>query len=434
MKTLNSLINMRPFEGYLYAYPHKTAYRPFHQPLKLEEVWKDEDLKRLFLYIHIPFCEMRCGFCNLFTLNGQKINKASDYLSAMRREAETISNILPDANFSQIAIGGGTPTFLNIEELEDLFDIIALLTQEKLPFSIESSPGRTTPEHLKCLEAHGVNRISLGVESFSQVFLKAMGRPEKAELSKIALDNIRLLTSANLNIDLIYGSHGQTVQDFETDIATALEWQPEQVFLYPLYVGNLTGLARTRSEAEGWDEQRLKLYRHGREQLLSAGYQQVSQRKFIKTADDVTDYSCQEDGMVGLGAGARSYTKSVHYSWDYAVGRKAIAAIIDKYSDCRDFSKIRHGIQLSFREEQRRYVIKSVLNRDGLDLARFKKRFGIDAVASFKELEVLLDARYLVQDDQILRPTSLGFERADAMGPFLISSDVEQSMKDYQWA
>ena len=434
MKSLSTLLQMRPFEGYLYAYPHKTAYRKFSEPISLEDAWQGESMERLFLYIHIPFCEMRCGFCNLFTLNGKVVDKVGPYLSALEREAKAVQSILPQAKFSQIAIGGGTPTFLNIDELDVLFNVIGQLSPERCPTSIETSPGRTTPAHLKLLETQGIDRISLGVESFSQRSLKALGRPEKAELSIKALDNIRLLTQANLNIDLIYGHRGQTAQDFQVDIQRALEWEPEEVFLYPLYVGNLTGLARTRTEDKNWDEQRLRLYRHGRNILLTAGYHQVSQRKFLKRPTNLIAYSCQEDGMIGLGAGARSYTRGLHYSWDYAVGRAAIGGIVDQYSAHQDFSKIHYGVRLSDEEEQRRYIIKSILNTEGLDLARFKDRFGLDAITTYTEIQILLEGSYLVENRSHLKPTTLGLERADAMGPFLISETIEQSMRSYKWA
>ena len=322
---LDTLLSLPPYGGYLYAYPHKTAYRKFDPPLDFKSVWASEDVSRLFLYVHIPFCEMRCGFCNLFTLNGTKLDKVDAYLAALRREADMVVQSLPQARFTQIAIGGGTPTYLNPDELDELFGIINRLSQSPLPVSIETSPGRTSAEHLKRLADNGVQRISLGVESFSQTFLKAMGRPEKAELSIDALDRIRTLTEAGLNIDLIYGAKDQTVADFRYDLEMALNWQPEEIFLYPLYVGNLTGLARTRAEIDNWDEQRLGLYRFGRDYLLNAGYKQISHRRFARGQVAASDYSCQEDGMIGLGAGARSYTSSVHYSWDYAVGRSAIS-------------------------------------------------------------------------------------------------------------
>ena len=429
------LLGLPPYSGYLYAYPHKTAYREFESELDFETVWKTENLESLFLYFHIPFCEMRCGFCNLFTMTGVKEGAVKTYLKALQREVETVQSILPNANFSEIAIGGGTPTFLSPEELDQLLDIASLIIPSDSPLSIESSPSRTTIERLQILESRSVSRISLGVESFSPTDLRAMGRPAQADDAVKALDNIRAYTDADLNIDLIYGAKGQSVNAFETDIRRALEWSPEEIFIYPLYVGPLTGLSK-RDHQNDWDLQRLAQYRAGRELLLNAGYFQSSMRRFVKTKSRNTpsSYSCQEDGMIGLGAGARSYTREVHYSSDYAVKRQAIQGIINDYTSREDFTKIGHGIHLSPEEQRRRYVIKSILNSEGLDLRAYEARFDASALTEILDLNTLLDANYLTQTETHLLPTPLGFERADAMGSFLISGHIKDTMKAYAWA
>ena len=434
MTVLSTLLNMSTFEGYLYAYPHKTAYRNFSPTLDMQQVWQDECTEQLFLYVHIPFCEMRCGFCNLFTMTGAKEDAVSAFINALAREAKAVKHALGAVQFSQIAIGGGTPTFLNVAQLEQLFAAVNILVPKQLPTSIETSPSQATSERLAFLHERGMSRISVGVESFSRDHLRAMGRPAQAEDTPIALDNIRKLTSAALNIDLIYGAQGQTRADFIADIKQALVWQPEEVFIYPLYVGNLTGLSKTKAIQENWDANRLAQYRAGRDMLLASGYHQSSMRRFVRGAPQPkTDYSCQEDGMVGLGAGARSYTGSVHYSSDYAVGRAGIQGIIQAYADEKDFSRIRHGIQLSQREQKIRYVIKSILNADGLDLARYQTRFGSTAQQDIPKLDTLIEAGYLVHTQSHLIPTTLGFERADAMGPFLISTTVKNTMQGFQW-
>jgi len=426
---------MSPYSGYLYAYPHKTAYRAFEPKLDFESVWKTENLDSLFLYFHIPFCEMRCGFCNLFTMTGAKEDAVTAYLKALRREVETVKSVLPNAEFSEIAIGGGTPTFLSPAELDELLELTNILYPSDAPLSIESSPSRTTVERLQVLESRNVARISLGVESFSPVDLRAMGRPAQAEDAVKALDNIRNYTNADLNIDLIYGAKGQSVNAFRDDVLRALEWAPEEVFIYPLYVGPLTGLSKRGEKPNDWDTHRITQYRAGREILLKAGYSQSSMRRFVKTKSPAnSNYSCQEDGMIGLGAGARSYTSEVHYSSNYAVKRQAIHGIINDYTARDDFLKIGHGIRLSPDEQRRRYVIKSILNSDGLDLKAYKVRYGNSALVELMDLNILIDAGYLTQTPTHLLPTSQGLERADAMGSFLISAEINDTMKAYAWA
>lgn len=433
-KTLeDTLVGLSPYSGYLYAYPHKTAYRRFETPQDFRTVWRTENTGSLFLYMHVPFCEMRCGFCNLFTMTGAKDDAVENYMSAMEREAQAVRSSLPEAKFLEVAIGGGTPTFLNTQQLNRLFRIIEDFTLSDSPISIETSPSRTTPERLKVMNAHNVSRISIGVESFSDINLRAMGRPARTSDAVTALDNIRSYTQASLNLDLIYGAPGQSVADFEFDIRQALRWSPEEVFLYPLYIRPLTGLSKIQDTHKDWDTQRLSQYRAGRALLLDAGYAQYSMRRFLKSPLE-SNYSCQEDGMIGLGAGARSYTHDIHYSSEYAVGRQAIKSIIDSYSNVTDFSKIRYGIKLSDAEKRRRFAIKSILNADGLDIIRYKKRFGSAVLEDLTELQLLIEQNYLQLTSNRLIPTKLGFERSDAMGPFLISTEIADTMQAYAWS
>ena len=121
-------------------------------------------------------------------------------------------------------------------------------------------------------------------------------------------------------------------------IRAALRFEPEEIFLYPLYVRPLTGLGTSDKE---WDDIRLNCYRQGRDYLLSQGYTQTSMRMFQRNTERETRciaslhqepiYCCQADGMVGLGCGARSYTDDLHYSNEYAVGGKGIREILQGY-------------------------------------------------------------------------------------------------------
>lgn len=106
----------RPYRSYVYAYPHKTAYRPLPGPVpSLAALWRDEPKDALSLYAHIPFCEVRCGFCNLFTRIGAPDELTTRYLDALDRQAATVREALGDeapVRFATAAFGGGTPTFL----------------------------------------------------------------------------------------------------------------------------------------------------------------------------------------------------------------------------------------------------------------------------------------------------------------------------------
>jgi oxygen-independent coproporphyrinogen-3 oxidase len=188
--------------------------------------------------------------------------------------------------------------------------------------------------------------------------------------------------------------------------------------------------------AKRWDDERLALYRAGREQLLSQGYQQVSMRMFRRPSSPeptLAPYHCQEDGMVGLGCGARSYTRRLHYSQDWAVGSPKVRGIIEAYlgRSEADFARAHHGFVLDLEEETRRDAVLSIL-ADGLDLERWRARFGSDPVVELAELGALLDFGLIERVASVLRLTEKGLERSDAIGPFLHSARVDALMEAWE--
>ncbi len=439
MTALSALAAGGRYQGYAYAYPHKTAYRAFEPPQRLETLWRDESPEQLFLYAHVPFCEMRCGFCNLFTEQGGAPERVTAYLAALTRQAQVVRAALPTSSrFARLAIGGGTPTLLNPAELDALFELLDTafdVRPDTCPTSVESSPATATKERLAVLAQRGVERVSIGVQSLVQSELAAMGRPGTAARSLGALDAIRASGIPRLNVDLIYGADGQTEGSLASTLNTVLRFEPEEVFLYPLYVRPLTGLGRRQgapvSDA-AWDAHRARLYEAGRAQLLAAGYEQWSMRMFRRLGRPSRGarYSCQDDGMVGVGAGARSYTQRVHYSSDYAVEKRGVRAIVDDFlnQDAARFELAETGVVLNDEEARLRYVVQGVLNVDGLRLDGYIARFAADAIAEHVVLREAQALGWLQRDDHRLIPTPAGLAHADVLGPALYSSAVRDRM------
>lgn len=441
-----------PYRGYVYAYPHKTAYRPLAghpagRPL-LSELWASEPKDALSLYLHIPFCEVRCGFCNLFTRIGAPDELTTRYLDALDRQATVVRDALGDADpvrFAAAAFGGGTPTFLTAGELERLCDIAEKRMGADLrsvPLSVETSPSTATADRLAVLADRGTTRVSIGVQSFVDAEARAAVRPQHRSEVEAALGRIRDARVPVLNIDLIYGIDGQTEESWRFSLDAALAWRPEELYLYPLYVRPLTGLGRHRTDADApdraWDEQRLRLYRAGRDHLLAHGYEQVSMRMFrLKDAPQAgpDDYACQTDGMIGLGCGARSYTSSLHYSFDYAVEMREIRGIIDDFTATGDFSRAEVGRYVTGDEARRRHLLQSLLQAEGLDRAGYRERFGTDPHTDFPaELERFAARGWL---DGSAAPGGLrlspeGLAHSDALGPELFSPAVRAAMSAYE--
>jgi oxygen-independent coproporphyrinogen-3 oxidase len=235
-----------------------------------------------------------------------------------------------------------------------------------------------------------------------------------------------------LNVDLIYGVAGQTERSFVGSVERALQWRPEELYLYPLYVRPLTGIGRHGARAT---DARVLLYRAGRARLLDAGYEQISMRYFRhRNAPAGADTCCQEDGTVGLGCGARSYTRGVHYAWPWAVSANAVRTILDGYMSTTDaeFGVATHGTVLSAHEQRRRYVLKSVLRRDGLSLHDYEGWFGTRALEDAPELLQLVDGGLARHDAGRLMLTAEGMELSDAIGPWLYSPATRAQMAEFE--
>jgi len=425
------------YQGYAYAYPHKTAYRTLVPPVPLETLWTDENRDALFLYVHIPFCEMRCGFCNLFTTIHADQSLEDRYMDTLERQARRVREAIGDVSIARLAIGGGTPTYLTLENLTRLFDLLETHyhINVHVPTSVETSPQTSETPKLNLLKARGVNRISIGVQSVIESEVHAVGRPQTTAEVCAALDRIRAVGFETLNLDLIYGIPGQTQATWIESIQQALVWQPEELYLYPLYKRPLTGLDRMRPH--DWDDERVALYRAGRDFLLERGYTQVSMRMFRAAhapTQDAPVYCCQDDGMIGLGCGARSYTRALHYSSEWAVTYGSVRAILADYiqRDTDSFAVAAYGCPLDDEDQRRRYAIKSLLHAEGLSRPEYEQRFALSLDDSLPELADLVSHHLALWDERILRLTPAGLERSDAIGPWLYSDAVKESMQMYE--
>ena len=381
---------------------------------------------------------MRCGFCNLFTRARPPTELVAGYLSALARQAVRVRDLLGDATFARLAIGGGTPTYLDITDLEAVLDVAGATMGadlERIPGSVEVSPGTVDAAKLGLLRSRGLDRVSIGVESFDEAEAAAVFRPQRASTVESALGLIREAGFPTLNIDLIYGLPGQTVASWLASLRRALRFKPEELYLYPLYVRPLTGLGRRERE---WDDLRLACYREGRALLIGEGYAQESMRLFRAPhapTDSGPAYRCQEDGMVGLGCGARSYTRTLHYASEYAVGTRDIGRIISAYADRPDhsFGFADYGFRLDPEDRRRRHVIQSLLSPEGLDLANYRRKFGAAATDDLPGLAGLEPLGLAERHGDGLRLTEEGLERSDAIGPWLDSDRVQALKEGYEW-
>jgi oxygen-independent coproporphyrinogen-3 oxidase len=327
-----------------------------------------------------------------------------------------------------------------------------------------------------------VNRISIGIQSFEKKEMAVLGRSQKLSDVESALKNIRDLQFPTLNIDLIYGIPGQTLESWLYSVHEALQYSPEELYLYPLYIRPLTGLWH-KKKAD--NDIRLLLYREARQILLDAGYQQVSMRMFRAThapeciihgrwdtsvrgepvepqdapfdklrangkgtshtyftgtrelhttPEEEPRYCCQEDGMIGLGCGPRSYTRAVHYSTEYAITASATRNILQEYlsQTNNQFQVANYGFRLDTEEQKRRYVIKSLLRMEGLSTKRYTEFFGNEVFEDLPMLFELEQQGFACQKNGVFRLTPAGLERSDVIGPWLYSENVAARMNSFR--
>ena len=428
MNALHEIMSGSPYGTYVYSYPHKSTYRAFPEPVSLRSLWDKEDRESVFFYIHIPFCEMRCGFCNLFTQTQPNGEIVEAYLDALERQYNTVETWLQNIRYTAAALGGGTPTFLTESELERVLCIVraAGVPDTAASFSVEVSPGTVTPTKLAMLKENGVTRLSIGIESFLEKETRSALRRQEPDTVERALSMIQQAAFPITNFDLIYGLPGQSFATWKESLDRALSFSPEEIFLYPLYIRNGTGLGRSSST---YGDIRRKLYHTGRELLLEAGYEQKTMRLFrAKTAAAPTgQFRCEADPMLGLGCGSRSYTRSVHYSDRYDVAQKGIAKIIRDYaaSEEVDFNLAHYGYYLDEYEQRRRFALLALLSEYGLDTGVYATKYHTDVLDDFPQCEELMEMETAVLSNEgKLLLTERGREYEDRIGPWLFSNRV----------
>ena len=423
---MNEQQQISRYVSYMYSYPHKTAYRTLTPPVSLSPYLERLEGREASLYFHIPFCAHKCGYCNLFSQQCCDAERISLYLHTMRRQAEQLSVAAQGLKFTSFAVGGGTPLILDEGQLEELFCLAELfgVHPSRVFTSVETSPEYTQKSVLRQLRARGVERLSMGVQSFNETELKKLKRRPGLGTVVGALENIVEAGFPQFNLDLSYGIEGQTVESFMRSLNTALTYRPNELFIYPLYVR-----PGTRIDVRSTDDIGYAIYKSARELLVGQGFVQTSMRRFVRRETTETEFSCGDEVMLSCGAGGRSYLGNLHYATPYAVRQQAIADEIDHYIRTTDFMTAANGFLLSTEEMQIRFIIKNLMYHRGVDLAEYEKRFGEKPDRNlFREFT---DRGWIEETGRIVRLTEEGMAYSDYIGQAFISPVVRKLMSEY---
>lgn len=423
---------MNPYIQYMYSYPHKTAYRPL-KGISLKEYAPLLAGNGHGLYLHIPFCQTKCGYCNLFSATGQGEKEMGRYLDAVERQSGQYKELLEPYQpvFSEIVIGGGTPLLLTKKQLERVFLMFKnfFLFSKDRELVVETAPNQTSEEKLEVLQQAGVTRVSMGIQSFSDRELAALGRGHRAQKAREALALLKFFRFPCINVDFIYGIPGQTADSLLDSLREGLDFAPDEIFLYPLYVKH-----GVRLEAEGIvpdGQAALEQYRVASSFLRKNGYRQDSMRRFVRRKEGREFSECGMGTSLAFGCGGRSYLGNLHFCTPYEVGGRECLEQIKRFEETKDFTRITHGIVLDEDEIKRRYVIRHLLIRPGLDVGRYEEQFKSRAMEDFPMLAEWVEQGFLYED-KFLGLTQKGLEWSDYLGPQLISPGIRRAMEEWE--
>jgi len=348
------------------------------------------------LYIHLPFCKQKCNYCDFVSFAGKE-ELIDEYVEALIKEIQNSAFPTPHSAFSTIYFGGGTPTLLEPKHFNKLFN--ALVTHYALrvtstEISIEANPGTADLNKLKALRSLGINRLSIGVQSFNDKHLKTLGRIHNgAEAIKFYKD-ARAAGFDNINLDLMFALPGQTLDEWQSDLQTAINLKPNHLSTYNLHLEEGTPLWRSYNSPVPSpqppipsEDLELAMYEHTIETLTAAGYKHYEISNFAKPGCECQhniNY-WQNGNYLGLGAGAHS-----HFNGQRWANPNCIEAYIDT----------RYSLPVTRYDSQKETLFMGLRLLDGISVDNFT---GFE-----KEVKELMNDGLLVQENNNYKLTRQG--------------------------
>ena len=374
-------------------------------------------MREVSLYIHIPFCKQKCFYCDFPSYSGKERFK-EDYVDALIEEIEKRAR---GYIIKTIFIGGGTPSYLEVNQIEKLLLAINKLNLHKdIEFSMECNPGVLFKEKLIAMKNGGVNRISFGLQSTKDSLLKEVGRIHSYEEF---LDNFKLareLGFKNINVDIMYGLPNQTVEDWKDTLETICSIKPEHISAYSLIIEEGTvfynlyekGLLKLPTEEMEREMDKLTkgvLKDHGYHQYEISNYSLDGKEcEHNKVYWQLKDY-------IGLGTAASSYIDGT---------RIKNIDNIEEY-----ISKINSGIEVyeekyinSEEDEIEEFIFMGLRMNKGISIKEFEERFNMSVESIYeKVLEKNIKNGFLKKENGRIYLTSIGMDFSNnVMAEFIL--------------
>ena len=407
------------------SYPTAPVWNDSFGPADLERVHEEAEQARspVSLYMHIPFCESLCLFCACNVIIQKDKRVAPPYLDVLKSEMERVSrSVSKQREVVQFHWGGGTPTYLTPEQIEDLFGAV----RERFSFAadaeigIEVDPRVTSREHLETLRRLGFNRLSMGIQDFHPEVQKAIHRIQPFELTQDLLLAARELGFDSINVDLIYGLPYQSPERFAHTVDQIVELAPDRVALFSY--AHVPWLKKQQGSFAAFlpeGMQKFEIFRTGLLKFLQAGYLYIGMDHFAKPGDELAisqqkrtlhrnfqGYTTKAGAdLYGMGVTAISGIQNAYAqnhrelaAWEKAVSERGIATM--------------RGYRLSDDDRLRRAVISRLLCHTIVIKDEIAREFGVDFDQYFADELTRLEAPrndglVLLEADQI-RATWLG--------------------------
>jgi oxygen-independent coproporphyrinogen-3 oxidase len=351
----------------------------------------------LSIYIHIPFCLKRCGYCDFVTFSARD-DLFKEYVSCVIKEIEIFScKFNPSHYLHTIYLGGGTPTILPISYIGEIVDSIIThySTDNLVEISIEGNPANLTKAYLMGLKNAGINRLSIGVQSAIQAELEILGRDQTPEIAANAVEYAKNIGFSNINLDLLFGIPTQTLESFKRTVEFAIALQPEHLSMYSLCLAPNVPLMKKiyQSLIPSIDDDLAgDMYAWILDWAPSVDFSQYEISNWAKNNDTI-DFRCQHNlqywrnlDYLGIGAGAHSHI--LHKRWNNTTDLlKYIKGINDrKNSGDRDLGGVDKIIRLSKIDSIKETMMMGLrLTEEGVESREFARRFSIEIEDIYKQ-------------------------------------------------
>ena len=325
------------------------------------------------IYIHIPFCKRRCIYCDFFSTTQSE--KKADYVHALVRELEMRKDYVGNEEIETIYLGGGTPSQLSQEELEEIFTYIYKVYKvtPDAEITLEANPDDLTPEYVSMLRTLPINRISMGIQTFQEETLKLLHRRHTAQQAIEAFRRCREAGFQNISIDLMYGLPGETLETWKQDLQQAIDLRPEHISAYHLIYEEDTALWKLREQhqvEEADEDLSLTLFSTLIDELTGAGYQHYEISNFCLPGLHSRHNSSYWTGKKYLGCGPSAHSfDGISRQWNVA----SLSAYLDGIHQGKPDFEIE---ELDLYTRYNDFVLTSIRTCWGMPLSHLRSMYG----------------------------------------------------------